>query len=73
MRIGIRRILWTLAVGIAIGAFGGLMVVLVVPPSDPIIYLVAIVIGAVLGVGTAVWVMVRYRSLPTRKQPTVTK
>ncbi len=64
MKIGLKRVLWTLAVGAGVGAFGGLMVILIVPPTDPGLYLGALMVGAALGLCAAVWVILRYRGLP---------
>ncbi len=67
------RALWTLAVGMAVGAFGALMVILTIPPTDPSSYLGALIVGAALGFCVAMWVMLRYRGPPIPEQPSETQ
>ena len=63
MKVGIKRALGTILVGILGGAFGGFVAILIIPivPFDPPIWLGAIGIGAMLGAGMAIWVILRYR------------
>ncbi len=63
MKVGIKRALGTILVGILGGAFGGFVAILIIPivPFDPLIWLGAIGIGAMLGAGMAIWVILRYR------------
>ena len=63
MKVGIKRALGTILVGILGGAFGGFVAILIIPivPFDPLIWLGAIGIGAMLGAGVAIWVILRYR------------
>ena len=63
MKVGIKRALGTILVGILGGAFGGFVAILIIPiaPFDRLIWLGAIGIGAMLGAGMAVWVILRYR------------
>jgi len=63
MKVGIKRALGTILVGILGGAFGGFVAILIIPivPFDPLIWLGAIGFGAMLGAGMAIWVILRYR------------
>ena len=63
MKVGIKRVFGTILVGILGGAFGGFVAILIIPivPFDPLIWLGAIGIGAMLGAGMAIWVILRYR------------
>ena len=65
MKVGIKRALGTILVGILGGAFGGFVAILIIPivPFDPLIWLGAIGIGAMLGAGMAVWVILRHRGV----------
>jgi len=63
MKVGIKRALGTILVGILGGAFGGFVVMLTVPYFDLDIWLGAFAIGAMFGASMAVWVILRYRGV----------
>ena len=60
MKVGIKRALETILVGILLGAFGGFVVMLTVPYFDLDVWLGVLAIGAVLGACMAIWVILRH-------------
>ena len=62
MKVGIKRAFGAILIGILCGAFGGFVAILIVP-FDPLIWLGALGVGAVLGACMAVWVILRYRGV----------
>ena len=65
MKVGIKRSFLGILFGILAGAFSGFVAILTVVPSDPLIWLGAIGIGAVFGACMAVWVILQYRGVAT--------
>src|SRR3989442_15128779 len=63
MKVGIKRALGTILVGILGGAFGGFVVMLAVPYFDLDIWLGALTVGAMFGACMAVWVILRHRGI----------
>ena len=66
MIVSIKRAFGTILVGILGGGFGGLVfaiLIVSIVSFDPLIWLGALGIGALLGAGMAVWVILRYRGV----------
>jgi len=63
MKVGIKRAFGAILFGILVGAFGGFVAILTVVPSESLIWLGALGIGAVFGACMAVWVILQYRGV----------
>lgn len=59
----IKRALGAMLIGILGGAFVGFLAILTVAPSDPLIWLGALGVGAVFGACMAVWVILQSRGV----------